>query len=519
MGEVWRGADTRLGRPVAVKLLAKPEGTDPRLVHRFHREVRISAGLRHPNIVVIHDGGEDGSLLFLVMELLDGDDLSAVLRRHPDGLPAGRALRIAAQTADALRSAHDQGVVHRDIKPANVMLLPGDHVTVMDFGIARHAGQVTDLTGASVIGTPAFMAPEQFERGDVDSRADLYALGVLLFALLTGRTPFEGDTLPVLIRGIVFEPAPRLRSLRPELPADLDRLVDSMLAKDPGDRPADAGTIADLLRAVATATSAPPPQPVPLQSAPPQMAPPQMAPPQLAPPHMAPAPQMAPFPPAAPAPSYPPPPSHLPYGSGRTRVERVVTSENGAAANTYVVGDDDAVFVIDPAYRVDGVSRIIGDRDPVAVILTDGEEVHVQNARNISADAYIALPQAALPRWRAHFERLSLHVADPGERKALRKLRPDTLFKRGEEFEIGDVRLTVFDVPAQARGSVWLYGEELHVLFTGVTLLTPDPRHRRDHGALLAQLPPATRVLPGWGGETTVGALLALPGWTTAPPV
>ncbi|MFI0351184.1 protein kinase [Actinomadura sp. 9N407] len=483
MGEVWRAVDTRLSRPVAVKLLAEPADTDLRLAQRFQREAEISARLRHPNIVVIHDAGEDGRLLFLVMELLDGDDLSAVIRRHPGGLPVERALRIAAQAADALGAAHDQGVVHRDIKPSNVMLLAGDHVMVLDFGIARHAGQITDLTGGAVIGTPAYMAPEQFESGgDLDFRADLYALGVLLFALLTGRTPFEADSFPVLVRGIVFEPAPRIRSLRPDLPDQLDRLVDAMLAKDPGARPAGARTIADLLRAAATVQPSwtPPSRPAPAQ--------------------------VAAFPPAAPA------PPHLPYGPGRTRVEKVVTSGYGAEANTYIVGDDDEVFVIDPAYRVDAIGQVVGVRDAVAVILTDGEEVHVQNARNVSAHAYVALPQAALPGWRAHFDRHSVHTADPSLRRALRKARPDTLLKRGEEFEIGDVRLTVLDVPSQVRGSVWLYSEELHVLFTGFTLQTPDPRHRREHGALLAQLPPVTRVLPGWGHETTVGALLALPG-------
>jgi glyoxylase-like metal-dependent hydrolase (beta-lactamase superfamily II) len=193
-------------------------------------------------------------------------------------------------------------------------------------------------------------------------------------------------------------------------------------------------------------------------------------------------------------------------------VETVFTGDNGAPANTYLVGDDDEVFVIDPAYRVDGVTHAIGDRDAVAVILTDGEDLHVMNARNISSHAFVALPQAALPRWRSHFERVSLHVADPGQRRALRKARPDTLYKRNEDFEVGDVRLTVLDVPSHVRGAVWLYSEELHALFTGFTLQTPDYRHRREHGALLAQLPPATRVLPGWGAETTVGTLLAIPG-------
>ncbi|MBE1533680.1 serine/threonine protein kinase [Actinomadura algeriensis] len=214
-------------------------------------------------------------------------------------------MRIAAQVADALGAAHERGVVHRDIKPANVMLLPGDHVTVMDFGIARHADQVTELTGSAAIGTPAFMAPEQFDGGEVGAAAELYAVGVLLFALLTGR-----------------------------------------------------------------------------------------------------------------------------------------------------------------------------------------------------------MPRAALSQWRAHYERLSLSVVDAAERKFLRKHRPDTLYEHDEIFEIGSVWLTAYDVPSQYQGSAWLYCKGLGLLFTGLTLHALDPRHRGLYGGMLSAMRPATRVLPGWGEETTAGALL-----------
>ncbi|MGW3767597.1 serine/threonine-protein kinase [Actinomadura verrucosospora] len=251
MGEVWRGLDERLGRPVAVKLLTAPAGADARLVSRFRREAEIMARLRHPGIVVVHDAGEDEQLLFLVMELLDGEDLSALLKRHPQGLPVDQARRLTAEIADALHAAHQQGVVHRDVKPANVMVRPGDRVTVMDFGIARYADQVTELTGSAILGTPAYMAPEQFEKAhEPTPQTDLYALGGLLFALLTGRTPFDGDSLRALIREIVLTDPPRPREARPDVPGDLDELVHALLAKDPRDRPPDARTVAERLRAL-----------------------------------------------------------------------------------------------------------------------------------------------------------------------------------------------------------------------------------------------------------------------------
>lgn len=282
MGEVWRGLDERLGRSVAVKILTAPARADARLISRFRREAEIMARLRDPGIIVVHDVGEDGHLLFLVMELLDGEDLSAVLKRHPRGLPADRARRLAAGIADALHAAHRQGVVHRDVKPANVMVRPGDRVTVMDFGIARYADQVTELTGSAILGTPAYMAPEQFEKGhEPTPQTDLYALGGVLFALLTGRKPFNEDSLRALIREIVLTDPPRPRDVRSDVPADLDELAHALLAKDPRDRPPDARAVAERLRATPAPqrpaarpsapgrASVPEPEPPPASSPPP----------------------------------------------------------------------------------------------------------------------------------------------------------------------------------------------------------------------------------------------------------
>ncbi|CNF25697.1 serine/threonine-protein kinase pknH [Mycobacterium tuberculosis] len=248
MGEVWRARDERLGRAVAVKLLTAPPGAGGRIEEaaaaRFRREARIAAGLRHPGIAAVHDFGADGGRLYLVIELLDGRDLNAVMRDHPGGLPHERAARLAARIAAALAAAHERGVVHRDVKPANVMVDDRDEITVLDFGIARYADAVTDLTGGAAIGTPAFMAPEQFDgRAPVDARADLYALGALMHVLLTGAPPYVADGMPSLLHAIMMTPPPSVRERRPDVPAALDGLVRDLLAKDPAGRPASAAEV------------------------------------------------------------------------------------------------------------------------------------------------------------------------------------------------------------------------------------------------------------------------------------
>ncbi|GAA0564467.1 serine/threonine-protein kinase [Actinomadura welshii] len=257
MGEVWRATDLRLNRTVAIKVLPV-RGASEQAVARFRREAEIAASLQHPGIAVLFDTDTDDGTLFLVMELLDGTDLATVAARHPRGLPVTRAVPILAQLADALAEAHAKGVVHRDIKPANVMLLDGDRTKILDFGIARYAEQTTDLTGSAMIGTPAFMAPEQFDRATpVDHRTDLYALGGLAYQLLTGRRPFTADTVPELLHAVLLTPAPAVSDTHPDIPAELDHLVAELLAKKPDDRPPDARTVAARLRAITAAPGEP----------------------------------------------------------------------------------------------------------------------------------------------------------------------------------------------------------------------------------------------------------------------
>ncbi|MER7850595.1 serine/threonine-protein kinase [Kitasatospora sp. NPDC096077] len=253
MGEVWLARDLRLGRRVAVKFL--PRGHDPEedaeAVARFHREAEVAAGLQHPGLVQVFDSGEQDGQLHLVMELLHGRDLATVLREEGP-LPVRRAVELAAQAAEALSCAHRAGIVHRDVKPANLMLLPDDRVKVCDFGLAGFLRSVTGLTReGTVMGTPDYMSPEQCRGRQVDGRADLYALGCVLFALLTGEPPFPArqDVWAVLRDHLETRP-PRLAERRPGVPAALDALVAELLAKNPADRPGFAGEVAERLRAL-----------------------------------------------------------------------------------------------------------------------------------------------------------------------------------------------------------------------------------------------------------------------------
>ncbi|GAA2025823.1 hypothetical protein GCM10009839_25110 [Catenulispora yoronensis] len=259
MGEVWRGTDPVLGRAVAVKVLPI-QGPDTE-VERFGREARMAAGLQHPAITTVFDFGRDGEVLFLVMELLDGEDLAAVLKHSPDGLPLPQVLTVATQVCRALSAAHRAMIVHRDLKPGNVIVLGDGTVKVCDFGIARFVGggpTQPGLTAAGVVlGTPAYMAPEQIEGRPVDGRTDLYALGCLVYHLLTGFPPFRADSgIAILHQHVAVAPT-STRTYRPQIPPALDDLVMRLLAKDPALRPPTAEAVMDALEDIA-ARIAPP---------------------------------------------------------------------------------------------------------------------------------------------------------------------------------------------------------------------------------------------------------------------
>lgn len=245
MGEVYRARDTRLDRTVALKLLPSEFLIAPgRRIERFRREARAIARITHPHICTLHDVGEDGPAIFLVMEYVDGVTLAARLEDGP--LPLPQAMRAAIQIADALDHAHRHGVVHTDLKPGNVMLTR-DSLKLLDFGLARLRERdeeaVTDATRSerltavgSIAGTVPYMAPEQIEGREVDARTDIFSFGVVLYEMIGGRRPFAGDGRASLMAAIVAADPPALSSLEPRVPASLERLIRRCLAKDPDDR-------------------------------------------------------------------------------------------------------------------------------------------------------------------------------------------------------------------------------------------------------------------------------------------
>ncbi len=233
MSEVRRGEDVLLLRPVAIKLL-RGDG-DPRSVARFEQEAQILARLQHPNVVTVFDTGVDGGDRFIVMELVEGPTLREALDREGRLAPE-RAAEIASSLASALGFAHGHAVVHRDVKPSNVLLTTDGRVKLADMGIARLLSPEALTATMNVRGTARYLSPEQARGDRVDGRADLYSLGCVLFEMLTGRTPFEGN-LAALSYAHMQTPAPRVRRIEPGVPAAMDELVAALLEKDPADRP------------------------------------------------------------------------------------------------------------------------------------------------------------------------------------------------------------------------------------------------------------------------------------------
>jgi eukaryotic-like serine/threonine-protein kinase len=237
MGEVWKGADVVLGRPVAVKLLRAGYAQDPGSLARFRSEARHAASLSHPGIAQVYDYGQ-AEPPYLVMELVDGPSLAQVLGGGP--LDPGRAMDVVAQAAAGLDAAHRAGLVHRDIKPGNLLLGPGGQVKITDFGISRAAGSATVTGTGELLGTPAYLAPEQLAGQMATPASDLYSLGVLAWECLAGTPPFTGTPVEVAL-------AHRNRPLPPlpaAVPADVAALVAELTARDPLARPRGAGEVA-----------------------------------------------------------------------------------------------------------------------------------------------------------------------------------------------------------------------------------------------------------------------------------
>jgi serine/threonine protein kinase/tetratricopeptide (TPR) repeat protein len=256
MGEVYRGEDTRLGRPVALKFLPSSLKSDPESRARFLNEARAASMLRSPNIAVTYDIGEEDGTDFIVMEYVDGELLSSRVARGP--LPVREVVEIGIQVADALDEAHSRGIVHRDIKSANLMRTERGLVKVLDFGLAKFISNVASrevtkpqmTIAGMVVGTVSYMAPEQALGRPIDHRVDLFSLGVVLFELLTGRMPFEGSTPTEIIDRILHEVPPPPSRFASGVPASVDAIVARALEKDPVFRYQRASDISQDLRVV-----------------------------------------------------------------------------------------------------------------------------------------------------------------------------------------------------------------------------------------------------------------------------
>ncbi len=233
MGIVYLGKDPKIHRSVAIKTMRMDEVDAEEVAEvkmRFFREAESAGKLSHPNIVTIYDAGEEQDLAYFAMEVLDGVDLKDLCKKR-NLLPVKRTVEIVTKVAEALDYAHSQSVVHRDIKPANIMVMPDGAVKVTDFGIARVTTSAKTQTGI-VLGTPSYMSPEQLSGVKVDGRSDIFSLGVVLFEMLTGERPFQGDSVATLMYTIANQPHPSPYELRPDLPKTLGPVIDRALAKD-----------------------------------------------------------------------------------------------------------------------------------------------------------------------------------------------------------------------------------------------------------------------------------------------
>jgi predicted esterase len=258
MGEVHRARHVKLRRDVAIKVLPAELAADPSRLALFEREARTASALNHPNIVVIHDIAEHEGTTYIAMELVEGRTVRELIADGP--LPIDRVVRLALQIADGLARAHAAGILHRDIKPANVMVTDDGLAKILDFGLAKPLTTVdgqeaagptltTNTREGVIVGTPHYMSPEQLSGDAVDHRSDQFAFGVLLYEMVSGKPPFDGASLRAVIGGILTSPVPPLKRLRPDTPAELERIICRCLEKDPDKRlPSMANVAAELRR-------------------------------------------------------------------------------------------------------------------------------------------------------------------------------------------------------------------------------------------------------------------------------
>lgn len=250
MADVYKAQDKLLDRAVAVKILHQQYANDAEFVEKFRREATAAAKLAHPNIVNIYDVGEDGGSQYIVMEYVSGPTLKEVIQQKGCLEPI-EAVRIAKEIASALESAHRNNLVHCDIKPHNILVMPDGHIKVTDFGIARAVSASTMTYSGSVMGSVHYFSPEQAKGTVITTKSDVYSLGVVLYEMLTGQLPFNGETsVSIALKHLQEEPVP-IRQLNPSIPPVLEAIVQKAMSKDPADRPSSTELYADLNQAKA----------------------------------------------------------------------------------------------------------------------------------------------------------------------------------------------------------------------------------------------------------------------------
>jgi serine/threonine protein kinase len=253
MGVIWRARDSRLGRSVAIKLLPPELARDHSYKARFLQEARLISNLDHSNICAIYEIGEtDDQCLYIVMPCYEGETLDQTIARGP--LPISQVIEIGSQIATGLSRAHEKGIVHRDIKPSNLMLTQSGELKILDFGIAKLTDHSHLTKTGAVVGTPAYMAPEQMTGTEVDERADLWSFGVVLYEMLTGRRPLRAPSAIALREAILYAEIVPVNRLRPEAPRSLAQLVQSLLRRNPADRIRSADSVLAALRAAESGT-------------------------------------------------------------------------------------------------------------------------------------------------------------------------------------------------------------------------------------------------------------------------
>lgn len=253
MADVYKAQDKLLDRAVAVKILHQQYANDAEFVEKFRREATAAAKLAHPNIVNIYDVGEDGGSQYIVMEYVSGPTLKEVIQQK-GCLESIEAVRIAKEIASALESAHRNNLVHCDIKPHNILVMPDGHIKVTDFGIARAVSASTMTYSGSVMGSVHYFSPEQAKGTVITTKSDVYSLGVVLYEMLTGQLPFNGETsVSIALKHLQEEPVP-IRQLKPSIPPVLEAIVQKAMSKDPADRPSSTELYADLNQAKAMLT-------------------------------------------------------------------------------------------------------------------------------------------------------------------------------------------------------------------------------------------------------------------------